>query len=303
MNQILYTSNGKAAGPLPIPTIVRFYAICMIILGVVFFGKGAYNLFAVSFGDSTELDNTIPIIEFAKDGNIATISVTHNKGISRIEYNWNDEERKLVSGDGQDEVVINDINLLPGINILHVEATDVNGKSAKSEYEYTYDGIYINYLVNANGGDLKLIASDVKGLSYMTYKLNNGEEIKVLPEEDNTMISYTITPNSGENTLSITAVNTSNISQTRKFELTINRRPDITCYIRGTDLFVRITDEEGLATVKHQINAEEEEVINLNGEKEYTFSKPVGEDRILVTITAVDIKGVEYTLKGKQDRR
>lgn len=303
MNQILYTSSGKPSGPLPIQTIVRFYAICMIILGVVFFGKATYDLFAVSFASSAELDNTVPNIEFARDGNIATISVTHNKGISRIEYNWNDEEKKLISGDNQDEVVINDINLLPGINILYVEATDVNGKSSKSEYEYTYDGIYVDYLVNANGGDIKLIASDVKGLSYMTYKLNNGEEIKISPTDDNTMITHVITPNSGENTLSITAVNTSNISHTRKIELTINRRPDITCYISENVLYVKVTDEEGLALIKHQINVGEEEVITLNGEKEYNFSKPIGDERILVTITAVDVKGVEHTLKAKQDKR
>lgn len=67
MNQILYTANGKTSGPLPIDKLVKFFAICMIVFGVILFGEGTYNLFAVNPGNDTILDNTIPNIEFAKD--------------------------------------------------------------------------------------------------------------------------------------------------------------------------------------------------------------------------------------------
>ena len=41
MNQILYTTENKTQGPLPIKTIIRFFAITKIILGVIFLGEGA----------------------------------------------------------------------------------------------------------------------------------------------------------------------------------------------------------------------------------------------------------------------
>ncbi len=55
---------GKLLGPLPIETIVKFFAIALIVLGVIFFGEGTYGLFAVNFDNDAEIDNTIPKIEF-----------------------------------------------------------------------------------------------------------------------------------------------------------------------------------------------------------------------------------------------
>ncbi len=52
MNQILYTAEGKTSGPLPIKTIVKFFAICLIVLGVIFMGESAYSLFSFNSQDS-----------------------------------------------------------------------------------------------------------------------------------------------------------------------------------------------------------------------------------------------------------
>ena len=67
MNQILYTSNGKPSGPLPVQTIIRFFAFCIIALGVIFLVKSGYDLFAVEIANNNNMDNTVPQIEFAKD--------------------------------------------------------------------------------------------------------------------------------------------------------------------------------------------------------------------------------------------
>ena len=67
MNQILYTASGKAGGPLPIKKVVRFFAICIIILGITFFGGGTYALFSYDFSSDSTIDDTIPEISFAKD--------------------------------------------------------------------------------------------------------------------------------------------------------------------------------------------------------------------------------------------
>ena len=67
MNQILYTSNGKPNGPLPIKVIVRFFAICLIVLGVIFVGESSYGFFSGEIYGLRELDSTVPEINFAKD--------------------------------------------------------------------------------------------------------------------------------------------------------------------------------------------------------------------------------------------
>lgn len=67
MNQILYTSNGKPSGPLPIKTVAKFFAISLIVLGVIFFGEGAYAQFSFISSNHTETDTTVPEIAFAKD--------------------------------------------------------------------------------------------------------------------------------------------------------------------------------------------------------------------------------------------
>ncbi|MCI8393619.1 MAG: hypothetical protein HFJ23_07750 [Clostridia bacterium] len=67
MNQILYNASGKTSGPLPIDKLVKFFAICMIVFGLILFGEGTYNLFAVHSDDDIIVDNTAPNIAFSKD--------------------------------------------------------------------------------------------------------------------------------------------------------------------------------------------------------------------------------------------
>lgn len=302
MNQILYNASGKTSGPLPIDKLVKFFAICMIIFGLILFGEGTYKLFAVNSGDTTSIDYSVPNVEFSKDGNIATVSITHNKGIARIKYYWNDDEvnAKITRGDSNSEVLINNISIPSGINTLNVEATDDNGRSAKNSYEYSYDGIAIDFPAVINYSDLKIVASDVTGIAYMKYKWNNGEEVTVYPDEKGAIsIEHQTEIPSGLNTLYVTAVNTSNITLNKKQEIKGNKRPEINWYIVGTELHVTVRDEEGIATITQQVNAGDIKTYEANGQKEFSYTYDVGDEHILVTITATDVEGIERTLKGK----
>ena len=62
-----------------------------------------------------------------------------------------------------------------------------------------------------NNSDIKIIASDVTGIQYMTYKWNSEEEIKVYPNEEGAVsVEQSTEIPSGLNTLYITAVNNDN---------------------------------------------------------------------------------------------
>lgn len=232
-------------------------------------------------------------------GNNATISIKHNKAISKVKYNWEGESEIIMNGDSKKEIVISDLSIPSGINNLYVEAIDVNGKSASSHYEYSYDGISIDLSV-VNNSDMKIVASDVTGISYMTYKWNSDEEIKVYPnEEGDISIEQTTEIPSGLNTLYITAVNTSNITLNKKQEIKGNKRPEVDFYIMNMDLYVIVRDEEGVDYVTQTVNVGEEERFEANGEKEFVYRYYVGEEDILVTITATDVEGVSKTVTAK----
>lgn len=234
-----------------------------------------------------------------KTGNNAIISVTHNKEIVRVRYDWNGESETFVKGNSENEVVISDLSIPAGINTLNVTATDINGRSISQSYEYSYDGIAIDLSV-VNNSDMKIVASDVTGISYMTYKWNSDEEIKVYPDEEGAIsIEQTTEIPSGLNTLYITAVNSSNITLNKKQEIKGNKRPEISFYIKGPDLYVTVRDEEGVDTVTQQVNLGKEETFYGEGKKEFTYKYYVGDEDILVTITATDIEGVSKTVKGK----
>ena len=66
-NQILYTPNGKTNGPLPIKVIVRFFAICLIVFGIIFVGEASYAFFYNDGPTDRELDSSVPEITFSKD--------------------------------------------------------------------------------------------------------------------------------------------------------------------------------------------------------------------------------------------
>lgn len=54
-------------GPLPIQTIVKFFAISLIVFGLALFVGGTYNQFAINFESVDELDTSLANIEFSKD--------------------------------------------------------------------------------------------------------------------------------------------------------------------------------------------------------------------------------------------
>ena len=289
----------KPIGPLPIKTIIKFFAGCLIIFGIALIANGAYSLFSFDNTDTTIIDNTVPIIEFAKDGNNAIISIKHNKGISKIKYNWNDETEKIEKGNSEKEVVISNLSIPSGVNTLYVTATDDNGRSATSSYEFTYDGIAIDLSV-INNSNMKIVASDVKGMKSMTYKWNSEKEVTVYPDEEGSIsIEKETEIPSGLNTLFITAINNENITLNKKQEVKGNKRPEIELYIVDSVLHVTVRDEEGVDTVAQQVNLGEEEVFEARGLKEFTYTWDVGDEDILVTITATDVEGVSKTIKGK----
>lgn len=299
MNQILYTGN-KQKGPASIKSILRFFSISLIILGAIFIGKGSYALYQNNQMLKAEIDNAVPQISFEQEGNNAIITVSHNKGISKVKYNWDGQAETIKQGNSEKTVILDNISIPTGINTLYVTAIDENGKTNEMSYEYAYDGIAIEFAVVDNAY-LKITASDVKGLSYIKYRWNTDEEITAYPTGENTtMIEQQTEIPSGLNTLSIIAVNTENKTLTKTQDVKGNHPPKVQLFIQGKNLIVNVSDEEGIDKIIQQINLGEEKITDVGGETQFSYSYDISnENKVLVKITAIDVEGVEKITYGK----
>lgn len=238
-------------------------------------------------------------LNLQKIGNNSIVSITHTVGINMVKYNWNGGEDKIISGKSEKELLVSDLSIPSGDNTLYIEVIDDNGKSTKAYHEYSYDGIAIELSV-VNNSKIKIVASDVTGMTSLTYKWNSEEEVTVYPDEEGDVSIDTLTEiPSGLNTLYITAVNTSNITLNKKQEVKGNKKPEISCYIKGNNLYVTATDEEGIKSITINVSGGEEKVYEANGEKEFTCTYDFGGANILVAITATDVDGVYSTVARK----
>ncbi len=300
MNQILYVGKDKSHGPASLKSILKSFAIFLIILGITFIGNGSYALYYNDKLVKESIDNTIPSIAFDQEENNAIVTITHNKGISKIKYHWNDDVDTIISANSEKTVILDTISISQGINTLHVTAIDVNNKVAEGSYDYAYDGISIELSVVDNSA-IKISASDVKGISSLTYKWNSDEEITAYPsEEDPTLIEQLTDIPIGINTLTVTAVNNENKTLSKTKEIEGIAPPTIRPYIQGNYLIVTVTDNEGIKEITQQINVDEPQVINVNGQKEYTYKYDISnKDNVLITITATNVRDVSKTFKGK----
>lgn len=299
MNQILYT--GKNSGQSSLKSILKFFSISLIAFGVIFIGKGSYALYRNYELSKEELENIVSEISFAQQENTAVITISNVRGVSKVKYHWNNDTDKIIQGNSEQTVVLDDIKISSGTNTLYITAIDTNGKATERNYSYSYDGISIEFPSVIDNTYLKILVSDVKGLSHITYRWNSDEAVTAYPEgEDTTVIEQLAEIPSGLNTLYVTAVNSENKTLTHSQRIKGNHPPKIELYIQDSELIVVVSDEEGIDRIIQQINVEEEKTISVGGNTEYTYRVPLeNENNILATITAIDVEGISRTIRGK----
>ena len=100
MNQILMINNNgnnskiynkkqkKSSGePIALSSIVRFFAVTILLFGLVLAGSGTYAMIL----DKQESSNAIaPEVNMERLGNSVNITVKSTKGIRTITYSWNE---------------------------------------------------------------------------------------------------------------------------------------------------------------------------------------------------------------------
>lgn len=297
MNQILATSEAtskkKRSGPADIKTVVKVFAIVMIIFGVFMIGTGSYAIYKDNESKNSEVTKPT-ITETQKDEKTVLVSVAHDKAIDRIEYKWNDGEVQTVTGNGRRNIEI-EVEIPGGTNTLNVRAVDINGQEISTDIDYTAEDI-INLAVS--GSKLKITAENETEISYMTYRWDDEEEQRI--DINSTTVDQEIDIPMGEHNLTVILVDVNNETITKEQKVKGVTKPVIEIGADETreNYLVTITDETGLDKVEVTLRGETKTVTVEDNATEVKYRFPLIEnDENMLEITAYNVDGIASDTK------
>lgn len=266
MNQILVTENKKkdkmkTSRPLEIKGIVKFFAIAIMVFGIVFIGEASYAIYQDI--DDKRPEN-IPIVTIGRINDKAILYVEHNTEISKITYSWdNGEENVIPIGEttAQEEITLLGYN-----STLYLTIEDINGKQISYAKNYILDGQDITKPtidIDAQDGNskMKIIAKDETAISYLSYQWEGEEPVRVdYSEEGQVEIKAEIPLTAGTKKIHVVAEDMNgNIEKIEKEVVISTSKPKV--YIVHTDkkdkIKIEAQDKDGIKDI----------IVNLNGKK------------------------------------
>ena len=269
MNQILSTSmpmdNKKRkekkgnANPIAISSILKFFAIAMLIFGIFTIGTGAYAVFKnQSEQQEQNLEPSISIED--KDEETILLKVVHKKNIAKLEYRWNDEESTVVNGNNG-KYLERQIKVPSGKNTLHVLVVDEDGKEIPYEKQYERES-KINFEVSGN--KIKITYEGDKEVSYMTYRWDEEEEKTI--QINDTKINQEIDAIKGLHTLTVIVVDEDNNTDTKVQKINGVSKPKITVAVDDAKqhFVIKASDDEKITTIVFRLNQDDNQYWTLN---------------------------------------
>lgn len=259
MNQILYTIENEEEKN-RMKSIVLFFAITIIIFGLIMISMGAYRIVSAKNAREEALEAAkIPNINMEIQENIVKLNINHIRPIKEIVYSWNNEEETVLSVNSENfnGNVTEEIEVLGGTNTLNVKVVDEKGKTATMSKEITYKGTYMDLSVVDNKS-LKIVVTDMVGLQSVTYQWNSEEEITAYPEQNNleSLEILTDIPN-GLNTIKIKAVNRENAIENKEMPIQGITKPTVKIdyNTERTILTIKLDDTQGIQSYSYSLSS------------------------------------------------
>ena len=247
-------------------------------------GSGSYSMYKDSV---TGTSSKATITSYESGERKVTIKVENRKAISKLIYNWNDEEAIEIDCSGK-KTVEEVIDMPTGTNTLNITVIDVNGQESKDQRTYTIQGD-VDIELEVVGNNIKVTAEGKEELSYMTYRWDEEEEQRV--DINDMTIEQSIEIPKGLHTLTVIVVDVNNKSETKEQEIQGVTKPKLEVTTDGSDNFViKASDEQGLKKVEFIINENERYMLNLEGRTELEYAYPLhdGENKLEVRVYNMD---------------
>ena len=213
MNQILSTENISNKGKYnkgsqkDIKTVIKFFAIILIIFGIFITASSSYALYKNN--EKKEVPTTKPeIVLENKNEDQLILKVMHGQIIDNVIYYWNNEEENRINGKGG-KYVEKTLDIPNGENTLHVIAKDINNmtQEVNKTYTKTAQSGNVNIEIKLSGNNISISFTSEEKISKLTkcdthtkigvssdekydcyFSTNSGSEIKLLNEFKKTEI-------------------------------------------------------------------------------------------------------------------
>lgn len=245
MNQILFTQDKRNSNSQDTKKIVLFFAVSLIIFGLIIFGQGVYGIVKKDSTQVNKDDETTTISLQQNNSGEVIINVNSQTIISELIYYWNSEASQTISGNGN--TTMQQIITMPaGQNTLTVKTIDVNGKQKTETQTFKLDVDKPNISLSVIGNKIKIAVDSKADLAYVTYKWNNEQEKKMdmTTFEDKTKFETEIEIPKGKNTLMITAVDIYENKSEKSQEINGISKPVIEPTINEPYITFTVTSEE-----------------------------------------------------------
>lgn len=266
MNQILFFKEeglGKSMS-----NIVRFFAVSMMLFGIILCGKGGYAFASSKKEQSAEIVTTEqaaenkPVIEYNQNNTKLKIKVQGKSEIATITYKWNDGDEKSLLDVSEQTTVEREIDIPSGKNELNLKVIYKKGSNFVYEYKKSFElnTAKIEFYYTKGTTQMKVSIEDPKGIEYVTYKWNDQKETKEEPDgtDEQKMEISTEIP-FGFNTLTVTSVNKFGEESRRVQEVRGAEKPfiDATWSDDRTLLTINVTCRDSIQNVFFKVNGKE----------------------------------------------
>ena len=321
MNQILDYNPNKSSGggSSGSDKVTRVFALILICFAICLAGVGIYNLMSnKSKKEPTPMANnakiTVKKTQSSKEPGkeVILIQVSHDKVIKKMIYSWDSEKETTLQGEDK-STMEREIPLYQGTHTLNIKVVDVEGVETMHqevvESETGEDQIAPEISLSiTEQKKLKITAKDETEISYVTYRWNDEEEIRVdVSEEDKKKIEFEIDILKGKNDIVVIAVDANNRASTETQSFTGVTKPDVTVTIAPDKKSVEIKcfHENGIKKIDLKINGTEYNV-DLQGETPSDVALPPielpeEENEVWVSARSIDDTVTEVTENVKKE--
>lgn len=274
MNQILQVQEDRRksnSNPIDTKKIVLFFAVCLIIFGVVLLGEGAYSVYKnnsnkkvtpstpVGSGSVQEPEYIAPIITFTKtEDDKLVINIESQTSISHIIYNWNTNVATTLDETGKTNIE-EIVDIPSGENTIYLSVVDSNGIETKKQETYTIEQTKPVIEFISAGNNIKVVVTSEVELSYVTYKWNSEEEQKndMLTFENRKKFEKELEIPKGQNTLKIEAVDINGNKSEKSQQIKgVAKLKDPKVTVSGEYLSFVFEAEDNMKTVEFTFNGQ-----------------------------------------------
>lgn len=318
MNQILDYNPNKSSGggSSGSDKVTRVFALILICFAICLAGVGIYNLMGnktkteAPTSSATQAKITVEKTMSTKEENkeVILIKVSHDKVIKKLIYSWDSDKETTLQGE-EKSTMEREIPLYQGTHTLNIKVVDIDGVETMHqetiESETGEDQIAPEIKLSVTEDKkLKITATDETEISYVTYRWNDDEEIRVdVSEEDKKKIEFEIDILKGKNDIVVIAVDANNRVTTEPQSFTGVTKPDVTVTISADKKSVEIKcfHENGIKEIGLNINGTDYDV-DLAGETPTEVALPpielpALENDVWVSARSVDDTVTEVTEK------